>query len=247
MYSTHADESYVPGDGTSSKWKNAGIYDVGEAFGEELEKQGYRVIYSDETFLPHDTGAYARSAATAQALLKKSPEALFDIHRDGVSAEEYETEVEGEEISKVRLFVGRSNANREANMAFAKKLKKAADAEYPGLVKDIYMGKGNYNQELYPQALLLEFGTHEIEKDKVMESTGYMAKVVDQVLGGTASAEKDAGETKGSAKAIVWVIVLAVVAAGVYALAATGRMGDVWGKMKSSLSELTGGSAGKRK
>ena len=182
-----------------------------------------------------------------EALLKKSPEALFDIHRDGVSAEEYETEVEGEEISKVRLFVGRSNANREANMAFAKKLKKAADAEYPGLVKDIYMGKGNYNQELYPQALLLEFGTHEIEKDKVMESTGYMAKVVDQVLGGTASAEKDAGETKGSAKAIVWVILLAVVAAGVYALAATGRMGDVWGKMKRSLSELTGGSAGKRK
>ena len=42
-------------------------------------------------------------------------------------------------------------------------------------------------------------------------------------------------------------IVLAVVAAGVYALAATGRMGDVWGKMKRSLSELTGGSAGKRK
>ena len=75
----------------------------------------------------------------------------------------------------MRLFVGRSNANREANMAFAKRLKKAADAEYPGLVKDIYMGKGNYNQELYPQALLLEFGTHEIEKDKVMESTGYMA------------------------------------------------------------------------
>lgn len=247
MYSTHSDESYVPGDGSSSKWKNAGIYDVGEAFREELEKRGYRVIYSDETFLPHDTGAYARSASTAQALLKKSPEALFDLHRDGVPAEEYETEVEGEEISKVRLFVGRSNANREANLAFAKQIKKAADAEYPGLVKDIYMGKGNYNQELYPQALLLEFGTHEIEKDKVMESTGYMAKVVDQVLGGTASAEKDAGETKGSAKAIVWVIVLAVAAAGVYALAATGRMGDIWGKMKRSLSEITGGSAGKRK
>ena len=43
------------------------------------------------------------------------------------------------------------------------------------------------------------------------------------------------------------VFVLAVAAAGVYALAATGRMGDVWGKMKRSLSELTGGSAGKRK
>lgn len=62
-----------PEDGTSSKWKNAGIYDVGEAFGEELEKQGYRVIYSDETFLPHDTGAYARFRRYGPGPFEKEP------------------------------------------------------------------------------------------------------------------------------------------------------------------------------
>ena len=36
-------------------------------------------------------------------------------------------------------------------------------------------------------------------------------------------------------------------AALIYALAATGRMGGMWDKFKRSISELTGGSAGKRK
>lgn len=249
MYSTHSDESYVPGDGTSSKLEDAGIYDVGNAFKEELEKLGYTVVYSEDTFLPHDTGAYSRSASTAEELLKKSPEALFDIHRDGVPAEQYETEVEGEEVSMVRLFVGRSNANRDANMAFAKEIKAIADKKYPGLVKDIYMGKGNYNQELYPQALLLEFGTHEIDKDLVVKSTSYMAEIVDNAIsGGTAqAAETDTERNTGAGKAIIWVIAIAIIAALIYALASTGRLGGMWDKFKRSVSEITGGSAGKRK
>ena len=248
MYSTHSDECYVDGDGTSSKWEDAGIYDVGGSFGDELEKLGYEVIYSDDTFLPHDTGAYSRSAATAEELVKKGPVALFDIHRDGVPAEQYESSVEGEDISMVRLFVGRSNANREANMAFAKEIKAAADEQYPGLVKDIYMGKGNYNQELYPQALLLEFGTHEIDKDLVMKSTGYMAEVVDNVLGGTAAAsEADAEKNSGAGKGILWVALIAIAAALIYGFAATGKFGGAWEKVKRGISEMTGGSAGKRR
>ena len=95
-------------------------------------------------------------------------------------------------ISKVRLFVGRSNQNADANRAFAQEIKAVADEEYPGLIKDIYIGKGNYNQELYPQALLLEFGTDEIEKDKAIGATEYMAEVLDQVLyGESAQAETE--------------------------------------------------------
>ena len=243
MYSTHSDESYVDGDGESSKWEDAGIYDVGEEFKKELEGLGYTVVYSRETFHPHDAGAYSRSASTAEELIKKSPDALFDIHRDGVDADEYETEVEGKDMSMVRLFVGRSNANRESNMAFAKKIKAVADKEYPGLIKDIYMGKGNYNQELYPQALLLEFGTHEIDKDLVMKSTSYMAEVVDSTLGGGSAKAEDLSqnENKGAGKGIIWVIVIAIAAAVIFAIASTGKMGGTWEKVKKSFNEMTGG------
>jgi len=245
MYSTHSDESYVPSDGASSLWENAGIYDVGEALKKNLEKKGITVEYSDKSFLPHDAGAYDRSRSTVEEYVKKAPDAIIDIHRDGVDAEEYETEVEGEDTSMVRLFVGRSNQNAAENKAFAQRLKAAADEAYPGLIKDIFIGKGNYNQELYPQAILLEFGTYEIEKEKAISATEYMADVIDDVLFG--SAEASEGEKNSNAgKGIAWAIGLAILAAAVYAIVSTGGFGNAWGKMKRGVSEMTGGLFGKK-
>ena len=248
MYSTHSDESYVPEDGTYSKWKGAGIYDVGDSLKESLQKRGIEAVYSKETFLPHDADAYTRSRRTAEELLKKNPDALLDIHRDAVPAEEYETEVDGEDVSKVRLFVGRNNQNSAENKAFAQQIKAEADKEYPGLIKDIFIGKGNYNQELYPHALLMEFGTHEIEKEKAEASTDYIAEVLDNVLyGASAKAEGAKGATgKGVAKGVGWVVGLALVAAAVYGLAATGSLRGAWEKVGRNVSEITGGLLGKK-
>lgn len=86
-------------------------------------------------------------------------------------------------MTKVRIVIGRGNQNREANEEFALKVKAVADKLYPGLVKDIYLGKGSYNQDLMPRAILLEFGTHESDKERVLESTGFMAQVLGTTLG----------------------------------------------------------------
>lgn len=247
MYSTHSDESYVPGDGASSLWENAGIYDVGNALKENLEKRGITVEYSQDSFLPHDAAAYKRSRATVEEYVKQAPDAIIDIHRDGVDADEYETEVDGEETSMVRLFVGRSNQNAAENKAFAQRLKAAADKAYPGLIKDIFIGKGNYNQELYPQAILLEFGTYEIEKDKAVSATEYMADVLDEVLFG-ASAKAAAGDkNRAAGKGIAWAVGIAAVGAAVYALAASGSLGGMWKKLKSGAGEISAGLFRRRK
>ena len=245
MYSTHSDESYVPSDGASSLWKNAGIYDVGEALKESLEARGITVEYSHESFLPHDADAYNRSRSTVEEYVKQTPDAIIDIHRDGVEAEEYETEVDGEDTSMVRLFVGRSNQNAEENKAFAQRLKAAADEAYPGLVKDIFIGKGNYNQELYPQAILLEFGTYEIEKEKAISATEYMADVIDEVLFG-ATAQASTGEKNANAaKGIAWAVGVAIVLAAIYALAATGKLGPAWSKLRNGAQEMGAGLFGR--
>lgn len=251
MYSTHSDESYIPSDGESSLLEGAGIFDVGNALKENLEQLGIDAIYSEETFHPHDAGAYERSRVVAEELLEELPDALIDIHRDGVPKEEYETEVEGEETSMVRLFVGRNNPNASTNREFAKELKAAADEKYPGLIKDIFIGKGNYNQELYPQSILLEFGTYEGEKEKAIDSTSYIADILNDVLfGGTAQAEganPEQTEQKNSAatSGIFWTIVIALIAATVYAFLSTGRGKDTWNKLKRGASEVTGGVIGK--
>ena len=164
-------------------------------------------------------------------------------------AEQYETEVDGEEISKVRLFVGRNNQNSAENKAFAQQIKAEADKKYPGLIKDIFIGRGNYNQELYPHALLLEFGTHEIEKEKAQEAAGYIAEVLDDVLYGPGAKAEGAKSARGGAvaKGIGAVIALAAVAAVVYALAATGSLKGAWHKLARRASDATGGLIGKGK
>ena len=147
----------------------------------------------------------------------------------------------------VRLFVGRSNPNAAENKAFAQRLKAAADKAYPGLIKDIFIGKGNYNQELYPQAILLEFGTYEIEKEKAISATEYMADVIDEVLFG-ATAKASAGEKNSSAaKGIAWAVGIAISAALIYALASSGTFGGMWDKFRRSASEVSGGMFGKKK
>ena len=146
----------------------------------------------------------------------------------------------------VRLFVGRSNPNGDENRAFAQEIKAVADEEYPGLVKDIYIGKGNYNQELYPRALLLEMGTHEIEKEKAMASTDYIADVISEVLYGESAKAEESAEQSGAASGVFWVIGAVIVIAVVYALASTGRLSAIWDKIRRAGSEMTGGAIGKK-
>lgn len=250
LYSTHSDESYEKGDGAASLIENAGIYDVGRALKKALESKGVTVELDTTTHLPHDTKAYSRSRRTVEELLKKRPDALLDIHRDGIPDEsEYETQVDGEETSKVRLLVGRSNPNADANREFAKQLKAVADRDYDGLIKDIFIGKGNYNQELYPRALLLEFGTHTLDKELAVDATDYMADVLYTVLYGESAAaegENTAETNKSAGKGIVWALVIIALGALIYALASTGTLKNLSAKISGGVSELTGGLIGRR-
>ncbi|MDN5277573.1 MAG: stage sporulation protein [Clostridiales bacterium] len=189
IYCTHTDESYLPSDGAASIRANGGILDVARRFGEELKNRGIKAVVDTTPHDPHDAGAYRRSRQTAFKIIKDhSPAALFDIHRDSVPKEEYITRLKGKEITRIRIVVGRSNQNREANESFAYRIKAVADKRYPGLIKDIFIGKGNYNQDLHPRSLLLEFGTYDHMKERALKAASLFAEeVVDIALfGGTA-------------------------------------------------------------
>ncbi len=251
LYCTHSDESYEPTDGKSSDEKRGGIYDVAESFKKALEEEGITVYYSDETHHPHDAGAYRRSRATAVNLVEQGVDAVMDIHRDGIEdPASYEETVDGQEMTQVRLLVGRSNQNAAANKAFAAQIKAVGDEMYPGLIKDIYMGKGTYNQDLLPQAVLLEFGTYTNDKEDVLSSTGHMAEVMNKTLyGGVSGAapavEKE--ENKGIWKGLLVLIALAAGGAAVYAFVSTGSGKGAVEKWKSTFRELGGSVTGKKK
>ncbi|MBQ9264079.1 MAG: stage II sporulation protein P [Clostridia bacterium] len=249
LYCTHSDESYEPGDGKSSIDQGGGIYDVAESFKTALEKEGLTVYYSDENHYPHDAGAYRRSRATASSLVEEGVDAIMDVHRDGIpDASQYEKNINGEDLTKVRLLVGRSNQNAEANKAFAAQIKAVGDEVYPGLIKDIYIGKGTYNQDLMSQAVLLEFGTYTSDKQEVLNSTGYMADVMNKTLYGniTGAADSKQAEKTGAWKGIGWLIGALVIGVLIYAFAATGSGKAAMEKWKGSFREMTGGMMGNR-
>ncbi len=202
LYCTHNSESYVPTDGTESIEGDGGIIDVGKAFAENLKKKGINAVFSDEKHDPHDAGAYRRSRQTAVQLIKENMpvRAVFDIHRDAVPKSHYVTEVDGQDMSMVRIVIGRRNQNRKANEELAYKIKAVADKTYPGLIKDIFVGRGSYNQELSPRSLLFEMGTYENSKEAAQKSTAYLADVIQKTMFGGRTEDKsddaDADKTK---------------------------------------------------
>ncbi len=66
IYHSHNAESYVETSNEEFKVPQGDIVEVGRALKQALEEQGYNVIHSENSHLPHDGGAYQRSRATVQ-------------------------------------------------------------------------------------------------------------------------------------------------------------------------------------
>lgn len=183
MYMTHNDESYTPTDGYDSIYGAGGIHDVAKVLGKEFASRGINVVLDETLHIPHDSGAYTRSKVTANTLFnEESPDALFDIHRDGISKSYYYTSQDGKDLSKVRIVVGKSNPNFQENYAFAQKVFALGASMYPWLFLDVYCGKGHYNQSLMETNLLFEMGTYLIEKEYVFNTIPYLVDVVETAL-----------------------------------------------------------------
>ncbi|MEA4892692.1 MAG: stage II sporulation protein P [Peptococcaceae bacterium] len=222
IYNTHNDESYVPTEGTSSIDGEGGIIQVGKSLAEELEANGSQVEVSENKHDPHDANAYHRSRQTAVQLLKSNPDVVFDVHRDGIEDPEfYETEVEGDTVAGVRMVVGKQNPHMEANLSFAKEIKAYFDKHYPGMIKGIYMGKGNYNQDLGPRMMLLEVGTHTNSRGEAEGGAKVFGDGVSKYLkasigtgvgeGAAARGEETTGVDKKSGSTAAIIAVVAVV------------------------------------
>ena len=244
IYSTHSSESYVPTDGTESIEGNGGIFKVANRIAEGFKKNGVEARFDNTSHDPHDAGAYKRSRRTALQLLRsEQPQALIDVHRDATPAKAYLTEINGEPAAKVRLVVGRRNQNFKANEETAWKVKAVADKMYPGLIKDIFYAKGDYNQDLTPRAMLLEMGTYEHSRQRAEKSAGFISEVITTSLYGGTFKDKTDGETekvapqeksnKGSGAGIAGI--LAVIGGGGLAFLFLSSGGKEW---KSKVSNF---------
>jgi len=159
IYHTHTDESYIPTDGTSTMTGKGSIMLVGDALTKRLTHVGYQVIHDKTLHDPHDANAYQRSRRTFVKLLTHQPATLFDIHRDSAPLNMYQTTINGLDAVKILLVVGQQNQNKKTTIEYAKTIKSKTDAKYKGLIRGIFIARGNYNQDLNPRSILIEMGT----------------------------------------------------------------------------------------
>lgn len=207
IYHTHNAESYVPSDGTDSINGKGGIHQVGRAFADALDDLGIAIDYSENLHLPHDRGAYRRSRETVLELLSSNPDAIFDVHRDAAPQSAYAIELQDEWMTRVMFVVGRQNQNLGVNRKYAQSLKATADEMYPGLVKGIFYGRGNYNQDLTPLSLLLEVGAHTNSRPAAERGVSLFAEVVDHYFYGPVAEAAGGDQDQIAQRSIVGVLV----------------------------------------
>lgn len=237
IYHSHGAESYVPTDGAESIAEGGGILLVGESLARALKERGMEVVHSTQTHVPHDAGAYQRSRRTAEELLRKGAGVLLDIHRDAVPAEEYTTNVNNRPTVQLQFVVGRQNQNAQINRAFAESLKSLVDNEYPGLVKGIFLAKGNYNQDMLPMSLLIEVGSHENTREGAERSVAYFADVLNLYFVGQPGIQAREGLGVRAVRGILWLVFATGIVLGLYLLLSTGSTEELRAKLNNFIKK----------
>lgn len=243
IYHTHSEESYVPTDGSESKPGNGGIFQVGKALASRLEQLGVEPLHDRSVHEPRDDNSYNRSRRTATKLLERNPVCLLDVHRDGVpDANYYSKQVNGQNVTQLRLVIGRQNPKMQSNLDFAKKVMAAVNKQYPKLVKEIFIANGNYNQDLTPTALLLEVGTHTNTRDAAEKGISFFGSVLPGVMGIGAAGAKEGtygdpnARTPGGWSALILILAVLAIGGGAFALVSSGS----WRNLKDRLNSYIG-------
>jgi stage II sporulation protein P len=179
-------------------------------------------------------------------LLKNNPVAMIDVHRDGIpDANYYRKTISNEDVAQLRLVIGRQNPNMSANLDFAKKMMAYSNKVHPKIVKEIFIGKGNYNQDLMPTAMLIEAGTHVNSKQEAENGVALFADSIPTVLGittGAPTGNATGGGTAGGAwKALAWILGLTIVGGGAFLLISSGGIKQAKSRLSSYIGrEFTG-------
>jgi stage II sporulation protein P len=231
IYHTHSAESYVPTDGTDSIPFKGGIFQVGKALSSRLKKEWVLVDHDLTPHEPRDDNAYYRSRRTAARLMQRNPIALLDVHRDGIPDPGfYREQVGDEQVAALRLVIGRQNPRMSSNEDFAKRMMSYANQVNPGIVKEIFYARGNYNQDLMSTALLIEAGTHTNSREEAERGVMLFAEAIPVVLGiGTGAGEPGAftdrrAGTPGAWTALAWILGLTILGAGGFLLYSSGGL-----------------------
>jgi stage II sporulation protein P len=190
FYHTHNAETYVSLDGKGKvEGKNGGVSLAAAEMIKVLEEKDGRCVH-DLTIhdYPDYDVSYINSEVTAKRLVEEYPDhkAIIDVHRDA-GLERKEVVKVGEEASaKLLLIIGTgerlSNPHWRENYAFAQKIAQKMREDYPGVLKEVRLRPGRYNQHLSPRAVLVEVGSEKNTLDEALVAARCFSSALAAVL-----------------------------------------------------------------
>ena len=190
-YMTYDAGYYVDGDRDRTKDHTKNVCAVGEAIRLTLEAAGVGVIHDTTVHdSPQYSGAYGRSAETAQAILDKYPsiKLVLDVHRDAVLEDgavvKPTATVKGKKAAQMMLITGTvttadlPHPHWQKNLALSTRLQAALDEVSPDLMRPLNTVASRYNQHLSPGWVLVEVGA----EGNTVEEAVYSGQILAETL-----------------------------------------------------------------
>lgn len=181
IFHTHTTESFYPHlpDTTTAYDGKVNITLVGERLGESLERKGIGAEVETTNLVSYDTARPVVEEAMSQ---DESLEYYFDLHRDSIARKHTTTTIEGKEYARFAFVIGAEHSNYEQNLKFASEMHQLLEEKYPGISRGVITKKGPgvdgvYNQDLNPNAMLIEFGGVHNHLDELYRSADVFAEV----------------------------------------------------------------------
>ncbi|MDP4169567.1 MAG: stage II sporulation protein P, partial [Bacillota bacterium] len=164
---------------------------VGDELKQALESQGIgtSVNKTDVITMLNTNGllypkAYVESRQVVEASMGMNHDLQYfiDIHRDSRRKNQTTKIINGKSYAKIAFIIGGENPNYEKNEKLATDLHNLLEKKYPGLSRGVIKkeGAGNngkYNQDLSPNAILIEFGGVDNTFDELNRSAEALADV----------------------------------------------------------------------
>ncbi len=202
IYHTHTSETYI--DDARNQDNNGHVMpgNIGNVarVGMELantlsSKYNFRVIHTSKVHDENYVRSYYNSRQTFKQVLNEHSgiDMVFDIHRDGLKDYQetaYTAMVNGQRIAKVMIVVTNGkfdfahldikdhHQEWQRNLHYARKLAAKMEEMYPGLLKRVEIRNTTYNQDLHPNALLLEIGDYHNTTREALRSARLIADVI---------------------------------------------------------------------
>ncbi|MCR4963643.1 MAG: stage II sporulation protein P [Firmicutes bacterium] len=197
IYCTHTTENYADQDRNAQA---GGVLQAARVLADTLNAKGVPAILCETVHdAPDWSKAYEASFRSIQSLKTQYPTlTLFvDVHRDSaVAGVSTRLSRQGESWAKMMFVVGSNQRLQhdrwQENRAFAQKAADLLEEKAPGIVRDVRVSANRYNQQISPQALLVEVGSNDNAQAEAERSAALLGEALAEILFAQAKAESPA-------------------------------------------------------